>query len=386
MDKQNKGFNPGRATYYMMILICACLIGAVLKITSSIIIPIVIAMLLTFVMFPIVRWLDKWRIPRIISTILVVTIIVAGLYVFGMVLYTTGTNIVGVADAYEGRVTEVYIWAGRLLDLPYDEYLSIWQNIWGQEGFRNIAQDIAFSLLNGFSSFAANALLVILFVVFFLLEANFIGEKLKTAFNERAERVTLIGEDLITQVTRYLTAKFFISLANGIIFAVAFYFIGLEFAILWGVLQFMMNFIPNLGSITAGIAISLFALIQFWPDPTPIILVVAVVLGVNMFLCNIFDPKIVGDRVGISPLMVLLSLIIWGWIWGFAGMVLAVPMMVIIKIICQNIPFMEPIAILMGSVKSVKAIQAEQAELAKQAIEIIIKEAEENEEDNTEAS
>jgi len=72
-------------------------------------------------------------------------------------------------------------------------------------------------------------------------------------------------------------------------------------------------------------------------------------------LCNIFDPRIIGNHVGISPLIILVSLSIWGYIWGFAGMLLSVPMTVIIKIICENIPFMEPVSILIGSRKSVKA-------------------------------
>jgi predicted PurR-regulated permease PerM len=120
-----------------------------------------------------------------------------------------------------------------------------------------------------------------------------------------------------------------------------------------------MNFIPTLGSIAAGVGISLFAIIQFWPEPGPIIIVIIIILAVNLILCNIFDPKIVGDNVGISPLVVLVSLSIWGYIWGFAGMLLAVPMTVIIKIICENIPIMEPVSILIGSRKSVLAKKAE---------------------------
>jgi len=89
-------------------------------------------------------------------------------------------------------------------------------------------------------------------------------------------------------------------------------------------------------------------------------LVLIVVFGVNLGLCNTLDPKIVGERVGISPFLVLVSLGVWGWIWGFAGMILAVPMTVIIKIICENIPVMEPVSIMIGSRKSVNAKKAEQ--------------------------
>jgi predicted PurR-regulated permease PerM len=133
----------------------------------------------------------------------------------------------------------------------------------------------------------------------------------------------------------------------------------LEFAIVWGVFQFFLNFIPTLGSIAGGVIISLFALIQFWPEPGPVIVVVVIILAVNLILSNILDPKLIGDHVGLSPLVILVSLSIWGYIWGFAGMVLAVPMTVIIKIICENIPILEPFSILLGSRKSVLAKKVE---------------------------
>jgi predicted PurR-regulated permease PerM len=203
--------------------------------------------------------------------------------------------------------------------------------------------------------------------VFILLEASYFKEKLEYAFDKNSARINRMGHDIMSQVSRYLTAKFIISLANGVIFAVSFYFIGLEYAIIWGVLQFIMNFIPTLGSIVTGVGISLFALIQFWPNPAPVILVVVVVLAVNMILGNILDPKIAGEHVGISPLMVLVSLAIWGYIWGFAGMVISVPMTVIIKIVCENIPFLEPVSILLGTRKSIRARKAAQEAAAAEA-------------------
>ena len=360
MRKILNTFHSGRAVFFLMVFICCIAAGAVLKITANVVLPFTIAFLLAFVMYPIVRWLDKHRIPRFISILLVLTIIIAGIYIFGMILFSSGSNILSIYPKYENRLTEIYIWVARYLELPYDESLSFWENLWGQLWIRTWVRGFALSFSNIFINFLSNAVLVLLFVVFILLEASYIKEKLEAAFEERSERINRMGHDLMSQVTRYLTAKFFISLANGIIFAVAFYFIGLEFAILWGVIQFVMNFIPNLGSIVTGIAISLFALIQFWPEPGPVILVVVVVLVVNLILCNIFDPKIIGEHVGISPLMVLISLSIWGYIWGFAGMILAVPMTVVIKIICENIPGMEPVSILMGSRKSVAALKAEQ--------------------------
>jgi predicted PurR-regulated permease PerM len=195
--------------------------------------------------------------------------------------------------------------------------------------------------------------------MFLLVEASNFKEKLTIAFEGRSERINQIGHDLMNQVTRYLTAKFLISLATGIVFAIALRIVGLEFAVIWGVIQFFLNFIPTLGSVAAAIGISLFALIQFWPNPVPVILIIVILLLLNIILGNILDPKIIGEHVGISPLMILLSLLIWGWIWGFTGMVVAVPMMVIIKIVCENVPILEPVSIFIGSRKAVQTIKIE---------------------------
>jgi len=330
MKDVSKISNPGRTYFFMLVFICCVLAGAVLKIASSVILPFTIAVLLSFVMFPIVKGLDKLRCPRFLSILLVVMIIVAGLCIFAIVLFNSGRMIVAQYPKYEDRLTEIYIWIGGFFELSYDEHLSFWENLWSQLGIRTWVRHFTLSFSNIFFKFISSAVLVVLFVVFLLMEAGYFKNKLDLAFKNRSERINKMGHDLMSQVTRYLTAKFFISLANGLIFAFAFHLIGLEFAIVWGVIQFLMIFFPNLGSITAGAAISLFAVIQFWPDPTPIILVVTVILGVNLILCNIFDPKIIGERVGISPLIVLVSLALWGWLWGFAGMVLAVPMTVII--------------------------------------------------------
>jgi len=358
MNKLSSSFNSGRAVFFLMIFLCIIFAGAVLKIASTVILPFVIAALLAFVTYPLIIVMDKLRFPRFISILFIVFIIVSGIFLFGVVLFTSGKMVIELYPQYEGRIYQLYDWAAALFNLPNDEALSLWQNLWDQEAIRNIVRDLTFSISNFSVRFASSAILIILFVVFLLLEASFFKEKLTAAFENRIEKINRMGIDIMSQVTRYLTAKFLISLANGIIFAIGFSLVGLEFAIVWGVFQFLLNFIPTLGSIVAGVIISLFALIQFWPEPGPLFIVIAIILGVNL-LCNIFDPKIVGDHVGISPLIILVSLSIWGYIWGFAGMVLAVPMTVIIKIVCENIPIMEPVSILIGSRKFVKKKKAE---------------------------
>jgi len=359
MRNITKAFNSSRAIFFLMVFICCIIAGAVLRFTAVVVLPFTIAILLAFVLYPVVKKLDKLRCPRIVSILLVIAIIVSCLYIFGIILFTSGRMIAAQFPRYEHRFMEIYTYIAHIFQLPFDEDLTFFENLWAQLGIRTFIRDFTFSFSNMVLQFIISAVLVILFVVFILLEASYFKEKLDIAFEGRSDRINKMGHDLMSQVSRYLAAKFFISLANGIIFAVSFHLVGLEFAVIWGAIQFLLNFIPNLGSITAGAAISLFALIQFWPDPVPIIIVLAIILAVNLILCNIFDPKIVGDHVGISPLIILSSLAVWGWIWGFAGMVLAVPMTVVIKIVCENIPIMEPVSILLGTRKSTRAKKAE---------------------------
>jgi predicted PurR-regulated permease PerM len=350
-----KTFNSGRANFFLMAFISCIIAGVVLKLMSSVVLPFTIALLLAMVMYPVVLGLDKLRIPRFCSIFLAIVLIIAGLYFFGMVFFTSGRTIVSLYPKYESRLTEIYLWASRFFELSYDEDLTFLQNLWGQLGIRNMIRTFTFSFSNFFLRFLQNAILVVLFMGFLLVEANHFKEKLELAFGQRSDQIKNMGDDIILQVTRYLTAKFFISLITGVVVSLGLRMVGLEFALGWGVIQFVLNFIPSLGSIAAGIAVSLFALIQFWPDPGPVILVIIIMLATNMIIGNVLDPKIIGDNVGISPLVVLVSLAIWGWLWGFIGMILAVPMMVSIKIICENFSFLEPISILLGSRKAVNA-------------------------------
>jgi predicted PurR-regulated permease PerM len=257
---------------------------------------------------------------------------------------------------YEARLTEIYVWAARFFELSYDDQLSFFENLWSQIGIRNRVRLITLSLSNNFFFFSRDALMVILFMVFLLLEAVFFKEKLDRAFEgERAGQIKKISADVMTQVTRYLSIKFIISLVTGLVVGICLRIVGVEFAVIWGLIQFILNFIPTIGSIAIGLVITLFSLVQFWPDPMPVAATALIMLGTNLLLGSIMEPKIMGDNLGLSPLVVLLSLMIWSWLWGFAGLILAVPMMVIVKIVCENIPVLEPISILLGSRKAVQA-------------------------------
>ena len=349
-----------RGIFLMMAVITCVLAGAVFQITASVIIPFTISVFLAFVLNPIAKFLEKLNIPRIFSILLAVLLIIIALTVVGFVLFASGSTIFGLYPKYEERLIEIYLWVAGMFEIPYDEGLSFFENLWSQLGVRSQVMAFTFSFSNSFLAFLSGTGMVVLFVVFLLIEASTVNEKIEIAFkSERAVQVKKIGADVVQQVTRYLSVKFVISLVTGILVAIGFSLAGLEFAVVWGVIQFLLNFIPFIGTAGIGLAAGLFAILQFWPAPGPIVAVLIAWALPNLILGFILEPKFMGDSLGLSPIAILVALIFWGWIWGFAGAILAVPMMVTTKILCENIPFLEPVSVLLGSRKAALAKEAE---------------------------
>jgi predicted PurR-regulated permease PerM len=351
--ERSQNFNSGRVTAFLLAVIAIIVFSAVLKVTSSVLLPFTVSLLLAIVTMPLVKFLSKFHIPRVVSVLLVFLLFAGCLFFIGMILYSSGRAIIALYPKYEERLTEIYIRVGRLFELPYDEHLSVIENLWGELGVRTRARNLTISFSNSFLSFLMSAFMVAIFMTFILFEAAFFREKLDLAFKgTRVVQIKTIISDIMIQVAHYLSIKFFISVINAILIGICLKIIGLEFAMIWGVFQFIANFIPSIGSIAVGIAATLFSALQFWPDLAPMAVVGFVMLVINIIFGFVLEPKIMGDRLGLSPLVVLVSLLVWGWIWGFAGLILAVPMTAIIKIICKNIPVLEPISILLGSHKA----------------------------------
>ncbi|HKJ85435.1 MAG TPA: AI-2E family transporter, partial [Spirochaetia bacterium] len=161
------------------------------------------------------------------------------------------------------------------------------------------------------------------------------------------------------QIGRYLSVKLIVSLATGLLVWGAFTLIGVEFAFIWGATSFLFNFIPSIGSILIGATSFVFALVQFYPDPNPIVAAGISMLTIQLVLGNVIDPKLQGDRLKISPVVILFSLLFWGWLWGIVGLFLAVPLTVALKIVFENIPGFEFLGVLMGRTEADYQDQAE---------------------------
>ncbi len=317
-------------------------LGAVLHILQPLFLPLVIALLLSFILSPLVAHFNK-RIPRVLAVVLVIVILMVGLYMIGWFFYTSITSFISVLGYYQERFSIIIHGLVIRYNLPEDilEVLQLSGSL--RSGLYN------FSI--SFVSFAGQLVIVLFFVVFMLLENPLSERKMKMAFPRQNEQLRLrrIIRKINSQIARYLSVKLGISTATGLLVGTALYFIGLDFYLLWGFLAILFNFIPNIGSTIIMLLTILMSFIQFYPEWNPILATLITMPVIQMVLGNFLDPKLQGNQLDLSPVIILISLVFWGWIWGISGMFLAVPLTETIKIICANIDVLRPVSILMSS-------------------------------------
>jgi predicted PurR-regulated permease PerM len=246
---------------------------------------------------------------------------------------------------YQQSIMALLESSSRKWDLPFDPFEGI--NWWPKvAGYMAVTSS---SLL----SFSSKLLLVMVYLVFLLLGKPYFSYKLKRAFSDKeGDKLSTVLESISSQTGKYLFLQLIISLATGLCVWGALAMLGVDFAVTWGAFAFFLNFIPIVGSMLASIPPILVALVQ--PDGGGIgyaLITALALLTIQMVIGNGITPKVMGDKLNLSPVVVLLSLVFWGWMWGIVGALLSTPIAAAIKIICENVEALKPISTLMGSGK-----------------------------------
>ena len=201
------------------------------------------------------------------------------------------------------------------------------------------------SVIAHLGSALSNALLILFIVIFMLAEATHFPRKLSAMLGTGGSAVETMTA-LLADMKRYASTKAVVSLATGVLIWLGLRLMKVEHAELWGFLAFMLNFIPNIGSILAAVPAVLMALLQ--GSPLHALAVAGLYLVVNVGIGNILEPMFVGRRIGLSSVTVLLSLVFWGWMFGIVGMLLSVPLSMAVKSFAGAYPPTRWLAILMG--------------------------------------
>lgn len=341
-DGQSIMFRSGR---FLLLLAAVVVLVAGLKIARGFCLPVLLAFFVATVSFPLTNWLRNRRVPRVIAVLM--TVLVDFSFIAGVVVL--GISLVGDLQRkwdqrYAAQVSQQIRSSSESLAVTLDK--------WGVEdshekiqsavenNLANLQQvrfervwDLGTGLLGHVVGFFGTSLAVLILTVFMLSEARMFGRRFQAISQARGpdmERMLSATRD----IQRYLGIKTVISLITGGLAGLLCWGAGLDFYVLWGILAFALNFIPVIGSMVAGVPpVILALLISGFPAAA---LVALGYLLINNFLGNFVEPMLVGRQFGISSLVVVISVLFWGWVWGPLGMLLAVPLTMVIKVILEG--------------------------------------------------
>jgi AI-2 transport protein TqsA len=316
------------------------IILAGLKIASSIVIPILLATFLTIIILPLYRFLNK-RLPMWVTYITIVLVMVLTIYTISKIATVSVNSFSQNLPAYQVQLSQKMA--------PIEEQLAQY----GIEFDSNHAFDsinpqsllkYSMSILTSMSGVLGNITIILILVIFMMLEIKLFSRKFDSIVTDpdSHERMDHIFEN----ISKYFTLKVAFSLLTGLLIYIGLSFLGVDNALLWALVAFGLNFIPTVGSIAASIPAILVTFVQF--DLTTVAIVILLYMSVNIIVGSIIEPRAMGSGLGISPLVVFISLLFWGYIFGVIGMLLAVPLTMVIKIVMDANESTHKIAVMLG--------------------------------------
>ncbi len=334
---------PIRLIIEVLLLIFIC--GLILRLAKPVLFPFFIALFLYFLFSPLIDLSARLKIPRSIALIFSVAIAFTVLYFLGILIYASGKALADKLPTYSHQFNFFLEWVKKKMieiGINYSRY-ALLENL----DFNRLANFILASL-GTFFSFLTKLLLILVFLFFMLAGRGKLKLKvLKYLESERSQFIANLIDQIDKEIQKYLLIKTLISFFSGSMLAFILALFGVDFALLFGVLAFILNYIPSLGTIISIILPSLYAILQFgsfWRALWIFLLLVAT----DFVVANILEPKIMGQSLGLSPLVVLFFLFFWGWLWGIPGMILAVPILATIKIVVDHFPSLRVLSSLLG--------------------------------------
>lgn len=333
----------------LLAVLALFVIGTVAYLASGVLLPFVLAVFVVLIFKPIMLALERRRVPRVVSLAVVFAMVATLLSGISYVLYVSGETVVAELPKYEARMLE--------LSHELNRHAAVLSRGMGTPGKPlNLIDVVQLSTITDWATtgvtevleFLTGLFLLLLFSFFMLAGSGDLSAKVRAGFSTyNAERISRVIENIDRQVRQYLVTKTVISLVTGASAWAILSFLGVDFPLFWGLLTFLLNYIPNFGSIIATLLPVSLAVVQFGSLGTPAA-VLLLLAGTQVTMGNVVEPKVMQRSLNLSPVLILLALIFWGWLWGVLGMILAVPITSTVKIICENIDSLRPIAVLMS--------------------------------------
>lgn len=329
------------------------IILAGIRFSADIVVPFILALFIAVVLNPVVQLLVRWRIPRGLAVTLLIGFIIL---MAVLLLASLGTSLNELARTLPQYRSSLIVPLERLEPLLQRFGIEVSVN----ELVRYIDPNAAMTMVTGLLTQLTNAMssifLLLLTVVFMLFEVPQLPAKLQQMMIRPVEGMAAI-QKAIDSVSHYLVLKTAISLITGVVAWVMLAALEVRFAFIWGLLAFTLNYIPNIGSVLAAIPPILQVLV--FGSVYDALVVLAGYLAINMVFGNILEPRIMGRGLGLSTLVVFLSLIFWGWLLGPVGMLLSVPLTIIVKIGLEHTEGGQSIAVLLSDLSKKQADPAD---------------------------
>lgn len=315
-----------------------------MQMAKVLLVPFLIAVFLALISVRPMLWLQNKRVPSFLAALLIVTAILLILGILGTIL---GGSIAEFTAALPGYQAQLDVIVDGVFNFAV-EHLN------GDESIESLgdmidpgwAMGLVATILNSLRGVLTNTFLIIFTMIFMLLEVSSVGTKVAAAFGRSTESMERPRE-FLHNLGRYLGIKTLVSTATGICAGLLTWSLGLDFPLLWAMLAFLLNYIPTIGSIIAAVPAVLLALVQLGPGAAG-----ATAIGfaaINVVFGNVVEPRLMGYGVGLSPMVVFVGLVFWGWVFGPVGMLLSVPLTMTLKLILESDEDTRWIAILIGS-------------------------------------
>ena len=318
-----------------VVIIIAGLISA-----KAIVIPILLAIFITILTSPLLMWLEDRGLNGSFALLGVVVLLVIVMTLLGLLLSSSLNDFSSNLPMYEAKLRDTI---SLILKFAHEQ---------GFEFSNAMVSDLvdpskmalfASGIIKGFGSALTNGFMILLLVIFMLAEATVLPKKIQAINVNASSHVS----EFLSNVKQYMKIKSIFSFITGMLVYICLLIIGLDYALVWAVLAFLLNFVPNIGSILAAIPAVLLALVQL--GFIGAMEVATVFMIINVVLGSILEPKYMGKGLGLSTLIVFVSLIFWGWVFGPVGMLLSIPLTIMLKLAFQVNPNTQWIAILMGA-------------------------------------
>lgn len=347
-------------------LLTTVLIGFLLVIGKFLLLPFIVALLLCMVLKPLLALGESRRIPwwAMVSALLLA--IAGGLWWVGGTLVDSARDFLASLQESSAASAPASAPAGAEAAAPADLSIASLQRMIADEiggDYRNLTLDKALELVKKFAprlagylvgtlvilaDVMANIGLVLFFMLMIFAEQSMSRRKIAAAAGERRDEVVRVLGDIDRDVRRFLSAKTMVSLGTGASATIGLWLLGVPYAPLFGLLTFLLDFIPAVGSLLAMVfpAVTAWTTTNSWKVPAG---VAVLYLAVNMVFGNVIEPRVVGKQLNLSPLVIMISVMVWSALWGVAGMFLAVPLTRTVQLVLLNVPETRWMAILMSN-------------------------------------